>query len=235
MRETTLYEPIKLFLEKQGYEVKAEVGTADVVAVRADQSPLIVELKIGFSLSLFHQATERQTITDLVYIAVPVSHSRGFRRALRKNVALCRRLGLGLMTVRLRDQRVVVHADPAPYRPRQSKWKRALLLGEFSKRVGDPNVGGAIRRGLVTAYRQDALRCVEYLSEHGATKAAVVAKGSGVTNARRIMFDNYYGWFERVRTGTYDLNPKAIGLAARDRNGERQTRLEQHLPAQSNC
>jgi len=207
MRETTLYEPIKLFLENQGYEVKAEVGVADVVAVRGNESVVVVELKTAFSLSLFHQATERQTITDLVYIAVPASQGRGFRKALRKNLTLCRRLGLGLITVRLRDQLVVVHVDPAPYRPRQSKWKKARLLGEFSRRVGDPNVGGSTRRALVTAYRQDALRCVKFLSENGASKAAFVAKGSGVNNARRIMFDNYYGWFERVRPGIYDLNP----------------------------
>jgi hypothetical protein len=211
MRESTLYEPIKLFLEKQGYEVKAEIGSADVVAVRGDESPVVVELKTGFSLSLFHQATDRQTITDFVYIAVPASQGRGFGRALRKNLTLCRRLGLGLITVRVRDQCVVVHVDPAPYRPRQSTWKKARLLGEFSKRVGDPNVGGATRRGIVTAYRQDALRCVKFLSENGATKAALVAKGSGVNNARRIMFDNHYGWFARVRSGIYDINPEAVG------------------------
>ena len=211
MRETALYGPIKLFLEKQRYEVKAEIGSADVVAVRGEESPVVVELKTGFSLSLFHQATERQTITDRVYIAVPAGQGRGFRRALQKNQTLCRRLGLGLITVRLRDQTVVVHVDPAPYRPRQSKRKKASLLGEFIKRVGDPNLGGATRRRLVTAYRQDALRCVRFLSENGATKAALVAKGSGVDNARRIMSDNHYGWFERVRTGIYDLNPEAIG------------------------
>jgi hypothetical protein len=211
MRESTLYEAIKLFLEKQGYEVKAEIGSADVVAVRGDESPVVVELKTGFSLSLFHQATDRQTITDFVYIAVPASQGRGFGRALRKNLTLCRRLGLGLITVRVRDQCVVVHVDPAPYRPRQSTWKKARLLGEFSKRVGDPNVGGATRRGIVTAYRQDALRCVKFLSENGATKAALVAKGSGVNNARRIMFDNHYGWFARVRSGIYDINPEAVG------------------------
>lgn len=210
MREATLYEPIKLFLEKQCYEVKAEIGAADVVAVRGEESPVIVEIKTGFSLSLFHQATERQTITDLVYIAVPASRGLSFRRALQKNQTLCRRLGLGLITVRLRDQRVLVHVDPAPYRPRQSKWKKIQLLGEFSRRVGDPNVGGATRRGLVTAYRQDALRCARFLSENGATKAALVAKGSGVSNARRIMSDNHYGWFERVGTGIYDLNPEAL-------------------------
>ena len=213
MRETTLYEPIKRFLEKQGYEVKAEVGSADVVAIRGDEAPVVVELKTSFSLSLFHQATERQTMTDVVYIAVPANKGRGFSRALRRNLTLCRRLGLGLLTIRLRDQFVVVHADPAPYRPRQSPRKKARLLAEFSKRVGDPNVGGATRQGLVTAYRQDALRCLKFLSENGATKAALVANGSGVDNARRIMSDNHYGWFERVRPGVYGLTPHAAKRA----------------------
>lgn len=225
VRETTLYEPIKRFLEKQGYEVKAEVGSADVVAVRGDEPPLVVELKTGFSLSLFHQATERQTITDAVYVAVPASQGRGFSRALRKNVTLCRRLGLGLITVRLRDQAIAVHTDPAPYRPRQSHRKKAQLLGEFSKRVGDPNVGGATRRGLVTAYRQDALRCVNFLSENGATKAALVANGSGVNNARRIMADNYYGWFERVSPGVYRLKIDGVQDSVR--------RLDQPNPLES--
>jgi hypothetical protein len=209
MRETALYEPIKRFLERRNYEVKAEVGPADVVAVRGDEPPLVVELKTGFSLSLFHQATARQSITDLVYIAVPASQRRGFGKALQRNKSLCRRLGLGLMTVRLRDQRVVVHIDPAPYRPRQSKWKKAHLLDEFVRRVGDPNVGGSTRRKLMTAYRQDALRCAKFLSKHGATRAALVAKGSGVDNARRIMSDNHYGWFERISRGVYDLTAKA--------------------------
>lgn len=205
MRETTLYVPIKRFLEQQGYEVKSEIGPADVVGVRDGEPPVVVELKTGFSLSLFHQAVERQALTDLVYIAVPASPGRGFGKVLQRNQSLCRRLGLGLITVRLRDQLVVVHVDPAPYRPRQSARKKARLLGEFAKRTGDPNTGGATRRGLVTAYRQDALRCVTFLSENGASKAALVARGSGVTHARRIMADNYYGWFERVGTGIYGL------------------------------
>ena len=34
MPETDLYPPLKSFLEKQGYTVKAEVGAADIVALR---------------------------------------------------------------------------------------------------------------------------------------------------------------------------------------------------------
>lgn len=212
-KETELYPPIKQLLEGQGYEVKSEIGAADVVACRPDEDPVIVELKTGFSLSLFHQAIERQAISDLVYIAVPRNSGKVFQRNLASNKSLCRRLGLGLITVRLRDGFVEIHCDPAPYRPRQSKSKSKRLLREFARRVGDPNTGGATRRGLMTAYRQDALRCVAVLAEQGATKASMVASLTGVEKARRLMADDHYGWFERVEAGgIYGLTPK--GLAA---------------------
>jgi hypothetical protein len=205
MLETDLYEPIKELLEAQGYEVKAEVGPADVVAVRGDEPPVIVELKTGFSLSLLHQATERLSITDAVYVAVPARQGNGSRKALQRNLKLCRRLGIGLITVRPSDRLVFVHADPLPYKPRKSSRRKSRLLQEFARRDGDPNVGGSTRRGLVTAYRQDALRCFEHLSENGATRAAVVAAATGVPKARQIMADNHYGWFRRVERGIYDL------------------------------
>ncbi|MDX1563009.1 MAG: DUF2161 family putative PD-(D/E)XK-type phosphodiesterase, partial [Gammaproteobacteria bacterium] len=175
MLETDLYEPVKRFLESRGYEVKGEVGPADVVAVRGDEPPVIVELKTGFSLSLIHQAIERQALTDSVYVAVPAGNGRRFAKTLKNNLKLCRRLGLGLITVRPSDRLVIVHADPAPYRPRRSKRKQAVLLDEFTRRTGDPNQGGATRQKLVTAYRQDAMRCAAYLAANGATKAAAVA------------------------------------------------------------
>ncbi len=133
---------------------------------------------------------------------------RAFAKSLKSNKALCRRLGLGLMTVRMKDGFVTVPSDPAPYRPHRSKPKKARLLREFARRVGDPNSGGATRRGLMTAYRQDALRCVKVLFELGPTKAAEVAVVSNVEKARRLMADDHYGWFERVQTGIYELSPK---------------------------
>lgn len=208
VKETDLYKPIKVFLEGQGYEVKSEVGAADVVAMRGEEDPVIVELKARFSLSLFHQAIERQALTDAVYVAVPRITSKAFRKALRNNISLCRRLGVGLMTVRLKDGRVEAHLDPAPYAPRQSKRKQTRLLREFTRLVGDPNTGGSTRRGLMTAYRQDALRCLDVLQKMGPTKAAHVAQHANVPTARRLMADNHYGWFERVETGIYALSPK---------------------------
>lgn len=213
-RETDLYLPVKTLLEGQGYEVKGEIGAADVVGVRGDEDAVVVELKTSFSLSLFHQAIERQAITDIVYIAVPRSPGRAGLKALTANKSLCRRLGLGLITVRLKDGLVEVHADPSPYKPRKSALKKTRLLREFAKRTGDPNSGGATRQGLMTAYRQDALRCARVLSQQGPTKASEVARLSGVEKARLMMANNHYGWFEKVATGIYGLCPKGAEALA---------------------
>jgi len=203
VRETDLYPPVKALLEGQGYEVKGEVGAADVVACRGDEEPVIVELKTGFSLSLFHQGIERQSITDAVYIAVPRGTGAAARKSISSNTQLCRRLGLGLLTVRLKDGLIEIHADPAPFRPRKSKQKKARLLREFAKRTGDPTKGGSTRKGLITAYRQDALRCLQFLHTKGPTKASDVAKACDVKTARQIMYDNHYGWFDRKEKGIY--------------------------------
>ena len=224
-RETDLYPPVKALLEAQGYTVKGEIGAADIVAVRDNEDPVVIELKTGFSLSLFHQGIERQAITDAVYIAVPRGTGRAFQKAVAANTSLCRRLGLGLMTVRLKDGLVEIHTDPGPYKPRKSAKKKARLLKEFAKRTGDPNSGGATRQGLMTAYRQDALRCARVLLELGPTKAALVAKASGVDRARTLMADNHYGWFERVATGIYGLCPKgseALALLGDPDSGTRE-------------
>lgn len=216
-KETELYAPVKALLEGQGYEVKGEIGKADVVGVRAGEDgaleePVIIELKTAFSLSLFHQGIDRQALSDQVYIAVPRATGRAFIKSLQNNKNLCRRLGLGLITVRLKDEFVEVHLDPAPYKPKQSKVKKARLLREFARRVGDPSQGGASRRShIITAYRQDALRCLRYLVVNGPTKASIIAKSLGVDNARNIMADDHYGWFERAQTnakGIYQITPK---------------------------
>jgi hypothetical protein len=208
MQETELYAPMKAFLEAQDYEVKAEVGAADVVACRGNEDPVVIELKTAFSLSLVHQAVARQAITEVVYLAVPRKTGKRFLSALKQMKTLCRRLGLGLITVRLKDALVEVHCDPAPYTPRKSKRRKAILLREFAKRDGDPNIGGSTRQGLITAYRQDALRCACHLATCGPSKGAVVAKETGVEKATRLMADNHYGWFERVETGIYDVTEK---------------------------
>lgn len=203
-RESELYLPVKALLERQGYVVKGEVGAADVMAVRGHEPPVLVELKLRFSLSLYHQAIARLSVTDLVYIAAPRPKGKTARRAIRDNTSLCRRLGLGLILVDGKG-RADVQCDPGPYQPRKSPKKHARLLREFDRLSGDPNAGGATRYGIVTAYRQDALRCAAHLAEHGPTKGAQVARETGVEGATRLMANNHYGWFERVETGVYAL------------------------------
>src|SRR2546425_8084195 len=100
--ESDLYPAVKAFLESQGYSVKAEVRGCDVVATRGDESPVIVELKLSFSLTLLLQGVDRLALTDRVYLAVSRPRGRRARRVSihRRDVRdLCRRLGLGLMTV----------------------------------------------------------------------------------------------------------------------------------------
>ncbi len=218
MAETDLYAPVKAFLETQGYEVKAEVGGADVMACRGDAPPLIVELKSAFSLVLLHQACDRLTVTDRVYVCVPRRTGKASWAALKANIKLCRRLGLGVMTVRPRDGLVEVHAEPGPYAPRHNKAKAARLMRDFTRLRGDPNTGGT-RGAVMTAYRQDALSVARHLAGAGACKGAVVAKAAGVPNATRIMADNHYGWFMRVALGVYDLTEDGRA-AVTDRTAE---------------
>lgn len=206
--ERDLYGPVKATLVAQGYDVKGEIGAADVVAVHPDATdePVIVELKTGFSLALVHQGIARQAMTDAVYLAVPRGSGRRWQSALTSNKKLCRRLGLGLMLVRLGDGHVEIALDPAPFRPRKSPARRRALLREFARRVGDPNEGGSMSAGgTVTAYRQDAERIRDHLAAHGACRGADVAKATGVARATQMMAADHYGWFERVERGIYRL------------------------------
>lgn len=213
-RETDLYTPIKTFLEGQGYVVKSEIGAADVVAMRGGEDPVIVELKLGFSLALVHQCVARLTVSDAVYMAVARGKGRRFLKARQDMTTLCRRLGLGLMTVRLSDGLVEVQCDPGTYAPRKNKARQGQLLREFARRQGDPNDGGQTRAGLVTAYRQDALKLAVFLFEAGASKGADVARETGVAQATRMMRDDHYGWFEKVDTGVYGLTQSGATAVA---------------------
>jgi hypothetical protein len=210
--EAALYSPVKQFLERQGYGVKGEVRGCDLVARRGDEAPVIVELKLRFNLPLVLQGVDRLALTERVYLAVPrpERHARGGplapeRPEIRK---LCRRLGLGLILVGLTRKTVEILEEPVPYRPRQAKSRALRLLDEFSRRVGDANVGGAVGVPVVTAYRQDALRCARVLSLYGPMRLGVLRALAGVPRAAHILQRNVYGWFDRIERGTYRLTPE---------------------------
>ncbi|MFN4129133.1 MAG: DUF2161 family putative PD-(D/E)XK-type phosphodiesterase [Paracoccaceae bacterium] len=204
MKESDLYPPVKAFLEAQGYTVKAEVGAADVMACRAADPPLIVELKTALNLPLILQGVARQGLFDQVYLAVP--QPAKWTHRYRDLIALLRRLGLGLLTVR--DGQVEPHLDPGPYQPRKNAAKAGRLLREFHKRQGDPNIGGTTRVKRMTAYRQDALRLAAALAAtpDGQSPAAL-AKVTDIPRAGPILRDNHYGWFDHPAKGRYTLSP----------------------------
>jgi hypothetical protein len=207
--EAELYDPIKRFLEAQGYAVKGEIGACDIVALRGEEAPVVVELKERLNLAVILQAVDRLRVSDAVYIAFRVGkgQSASWRSKPKQVTALLRRLGLGLLTVSARGK-VAAVLDPAPYRPRTNRIRRERLLKEFSERVGDPEAGGSTAKKRLTVYRQNALRCAAELDVSGVLKLEVLRQRTGVDGAGPMLRDNHYGWFERVRAGHYQLTPK---------------------------
>lgn len=203
MAESDLYKPVKAFLEKQGYEVKGEVRGCDVVAVK-DGALVVVELKQRFTLELILQGVDRLALTDSVYLAVPepTARSRGPGPWDKRVVKLCRRVGVGLLTVSPRG-RVEVIALPEPYQPNKNRKKAARLVAEHARRAGDPNLGGVNRIKIVTAYRQEAIRIAVALATGGPQSPKNLKAACDAPRAGNILRDNHYGWFERQEKGIY--------------------------------
>lgn len=204
--EAALYAPVKRFLEQRGYEVKGEVHGCDVVARQAAEPPVIVELKLRFNLALLLQGVDRLRVSERVYLAVPrpARRARGITPETPSIRRLCRRLGLGLMMV----DRETVHVveEPVPYRPRHAKGRALRLIAEFERRAGDPNTGGRTRTPIVTAYRQDALRCARALAAAGPMPLRALRTVTGVAHAAPMLQRNVYGWFLRVSRGVYAVS-----------------------------
>ncbi len=210
MKESDLYSPLKRFLEAQGYEVKGEVQDCDVLAVRGEEAPVVVELKLSLNLSVVLQTVERLSLTEKVYVGIP-RRCGILKRRKKQVIKLLRMLGLGLVVIDPEgiDGGVIVLLDPGEYKPRQSKHRQERLLGEFAKRVGDPNLGGSeSKKGIITAYRQRALLIGQFLQQNGPTKASNIAKSIQEPKTRDILYKNVYGWFERVSVGVYELSPR---------------------------
>lgn len=222
--ETELYSPVKAFFERRGYDVKAEVKHCDLVGVKSDQSePLIVEMKKTFNLSLLLQGMQRLKLSPFVYLAVERNRSK--RGAVNQRwgelTALCRQLGLGLITVtfyKTKSPLIDVLCEPAVQSlipgsgtvVRKGGIRRQRLLKEFDERSGDYNTGGSTRRQLVTAYREKALRVAFALRAQGEASPASISKQTSVGSAAAILQKNYYGWFERLSRGRYVLTVKGV-------------------------
>jgi len=210
MKESDLYLPLKRFLESQNYGEKGEIQDCDALAVRGKEPPVVVELKLSLNLNVVLQAVERLSLTPKVYIGIPKQH-RILKKRRRRVIKLLRMLGVGLLVIDpdLQTGSVDVLLDPGEYKPRKSERRREHLLGEFMRRVGDPNLGGTEKRkGIMTAYRQRALAIARFLHKQGPTKASHIARDLQDPQARDILYRNVYGWFDRVSLGVYELSPR---------------------------
>lgn len=215
--ETALYAPVKAWLEARGFAVKGEISGCDVVAMRPDEPPLLVigELKASFTLELLLQAADRLALLDPAAgeaILLAVRASRRGRDRDRRVHRLCRMLGVGLLAVTSRGA-VECLVEPAPWHPRPNARRRTRMLAEFARRRGDPMPGGSTRRrGLMTAYRQQALDLAAALTEGPRRVAELRAL---VPDAGRMLQRNVYGWFVRRARGLYALtDPGAAALEA---------------------
>ncbi|MCW5717724.1 MAG: hypothetical protein KIS68_07830 [Bauldia sp.] len=201
--ETSLYLPVKAFLEGLGFTVKGEVVGCDLVALRGDDPPVVVigELKLAFNLELVLQAVDRAAAADEVWLAARVSARGKGRESDSRFRNLCRRLGFGMLGVS--DSGTVdVLVSPAAPMPRRDARRRSRLVEEHRRRRGDPTAGGGSRAPIMTAYRQRSLAC-----------AALIASGvhrprdlrTAAPDAARILQSNVYGWFARADRGVYAL------------------------------
>ena len=75
MLETSLYSPVKSFLEGLGLVVKGEIGGCDLLALSGDFPPIVVicELKLRFNLELVLQGVDRMAVSDEVWLAASIS------------------------------------------------------------------------------------------------------------------------------------------------------------------
>ena len=213
LQEVDLYKPIQTHFTREGYEVYGEVKDCDIVAVRGDEL-VIIELKLTLSVDLLIQAAKRQRLTDKVYIAIPKPKYRKNSRQWTDKCHLIRRLELGLILVSVsgRGAKAEITLDPTPFNLRksigQSKVKRKALLKEIEGRSADFNVGGSSRTKIMTAYKESCIQIGCYLAKLGPlSPKALIQLGSG-DKTPSILTKNYYGWFERIRRGTYVITEK---------------------------
>lgn len=210
--ETSLYLPVKGFLEAAGYVVKGEIGGCDLIGVVDGDPPVMVvcELKLSFNLELILQAVDRATVADEVWIAARVSVTGRGREADKRYRQLCRRLGIGMLGVTDAGTVTVIVPSVAPM-PRTDPKRRSRLMREHHRRHGDPALGGSTRIPIMTAYRQQALICAQALL-NGPLRPRDMRPAA--PDSGKILLGNVYGWFERISPGVYQLTEAGRSAAS---------------------
>lgn len=209
MKESDLFDPIKTYLQGQGYSVHAEVKNCDVVAQKGNEL-IIIELKKSISLNLLAQAVKRKAISKSVYIAVPLPVGKQVPPNFRRIKELMRRLEIGCILIDFLKTKAKVRIElhPLPFTPRTSHQKKRALLREIDGRYAEFNKGGEpVAAEKITAYKQQALRIAYFLQQSGPASPAQLRKTGCSDKTQIILSRNVYGWFEREKRGVYHLHP----------------------------
>lgn len=206
--ETDLYPPLYAYLTAQGYSVRSEVKHCDMIATKSEEI-VAIEMKRSFTLKLVMQAVKRQRIADCVYVAIPRPPSGMRSKSWKEMCHLLKRLELGLIVISLEGKSAVeVLFHPAPFNPRKNKRLRQSILREVAGRSDDLNVAGSFGRKLMTAYREKSIHIACCLEKFGQMSPKELRKLGTADKSADIMRNNYYGWFERVARGIYELSAK---------------------------
>jgi hypothetical protein len=205
MPETSLYAPVKQFLERLGFAVKGEICGCDLLALSDGLPPIVVvcELKLQFNLELVLQGVDRMAAADEVWLAARMSARGKGRESDARFRNLCRRLGIGLLGITAADGVEILLSSAAPL-PRSDPKRRSRLVDEHKRRQGDPVAGGGSRSPIMTAYRQEALRCAAALADRPRRPRDL---RPDLPNAYKILRRNVYGWFVNIERGVYGLTP----------------------------
>lgn len=205
MLETDLYKPVKQYFEGLGYTVNAEIKGCDVTAYKEDRL-IIIELKTHFNMKLLYQALDRQKISNEVFVAIPKPKQR--KNNLSKMILICQHLNLGLIVISSTKLLEVVVESHFPAKQKNNVRSRGIIQ-EINGRSMDNNIGGSTRKKIITAYTEKALYIAYVLSQKGQMKPSILVKTHGcATETRTILYNNYYGWFNRIGLGCYELSPK---------------------------
>jgi hypothetical protein len=206
--EADLYPPLYNYLVAQGYTVRSEVHECDIIAVKGDDV-IAIEMKRSFTLTLLLQAVKRQRAADSVYVAIPRPEGGMRSKSWKEICHLLKRLELGLIVISLYPKgfaEVVFH--PVSYQLRKDKQARRSILREVAGRSDDYNVAGSCKRKLMTAYRESSIHiacCLERFGQLSPQRLRQLGTGDKTS---AILNHNFYGWFQRVGRGIYELDAK---------------------------
>ncbi|CAJ1315948.1 hypothetical protein [Paenibacillus nuruki] len=187
MKESDMYPYLKKYFEGKGYTVYPEIeppgnGTkrADIVAIK-DQEVVIIEMKVGFGLTVIQQACDWKGYANQIYIAIPKPKKRNWMPPIGSKLLASEKLGL--LEVDLKDYSNFAYVDvnfsrvrevnKAPYQPEASS---AISIIKFITpyHLEGPN-GGSQTGGHISGYQVTMRRVKEFLTDRDWTTAKEIA------------------------------------------------------------